>query len=228
MQINIQGHNLELTRPLRDYAVKKIGKLQEFFKNIQKTVVVLDYRDIDDHFRSHVAEVSLWAAGKKVIRATEAGQDMYAAIDLVFEELKRQLKRHKEKHVKEARREARKLKEITRLPAPLKEKPNGPVLAKMKQFNISNMTLDEARAQLQLSGHAFFLYRNAETSEINVLHGEDILTPTSVKMLSEKEAADEMKKAKNDFLAFINKETNDMAVIYKRRSGNFGLIEAAL
>lgn len=114
MQINIQGHHTVLTGPLREYAEKKITKLQEFFSNIQKITVMLDARQNLDTKRSQVAEVSIWAAGKKLIRATEAGQDMYAAIDLVFEELKKQLVRHKEKHVKEVRRAAEKLKEIAR------------------------------------------------------------------------------------------------------------------
>ena len=114
MQINIQGHGIELTEPLRDYANKKIGRLTEFFSNIQKIQVTLDARKNDDFKRSQVVEVSLWAAGKKLIRATEAAQDMYAAIDLVFAELERQVIKHKEKHVKEIRRGASKLKQFLR------------------------------------------------------------------------------------------------------------------
>jgi putative sigma-54 modulation protein len=228
MQLNIQGHNLELTPPLRDYAVKKIGKLQEYYKNIQKAEVTLDYRDIDDQFKAHVAEVSVWVAGKKVIRASEAGQDMYAAIDLVFDELKRQLKRHKEKHVKEVRRNARKLKEVTRTAPPLELKADGPVMVKMKQFNINNMTEQEAREQLKMSGHEFFVFRNAETSEINVLHGEDVILPSTAKALSAEEASNELKKSGANFMAFINKGTDELSVLYKRRSGNLGLIEPAL
>ena len=77
-------------------------------------MIVLDVRKINDLKRSQVAEVSMWVSGKKVIRATEAGEDMYAAIDLVYEELKRQLVKHKDKHVKENRRVAEKFKENQR------------------------------------------------------------------------------------------------------------------
>ncbi len=99
MQISIQGHGIELTEPLREYAHKKIGRLEEFFKNIQRIQIILDVRAIDDLNQKHVAEVNLWAAGKRLIRASEAGKDMYAAIDEVFEELERQVKKHKEKRV---------------------------------------------------------------------------------------------------------------------------------
>lgn len=228
MQIKVQGHNLELTRPLGDYAIKKISKLQEYYKNIQKASVTLDYRDIDDQLRSHVAEVSIWVAGKKVIRASDAGSDMYAAIDLVFEELKRQLTRHKEKHVKEVRRAAQKIKQLSRTIPPLNLKPTGPVLVKMKQFNISNMTEVDARDQMKILGHDFYVFRNVETSEINVLHSGEVIKPDAVKTLSEEEASSELKKSGANFLAFVNKVTEEMAVLYKRRSGNFGLIEPAL
>ncbi|OGC07551.1 ribosomal subunit interface protein [candidate division WOR-1 bacterium RIFOXYD2_FULL_36_8] len=114
MQMNIQGHGIELTSPLSQYATKKLEKLQEFYKNIIKMMVVLDVRKNKDIKNSHVADVSIWVSGKKVVHASEVGEDMYAAIDLVYEELKRQLVRHKEKHMKETRRVAEKLKERQR------------------------------------------------------------------------------------------------------------------
>lgn len=104
MQIKIQGHGMELTPALKAYAEKKIGKLDEFFSNIIKAEIILDDRHSRDSKKRQVAEVSMWLAGKKVIRATEAGEDMYAAIDLVAEELKQQLKKFKDKHVKNKRR----------------------------------------------------------------------------------------------------------------------------
>lgn len=110
MQIKIQGHGMDLTPALKAYAEKKIGKLDEFFSNIIKAEIILDDRHIRDSKRRQVAEVSMWVAGKKVIRATEAGEDMYAAIDLVSEELKQQLKKFKDKHVKNKRREAEEIK----------------------------------------------------------------------------------------------------------------------
>ncbi|MFA4858862.1 MAG: ribosome-associated translation inhibitor RaiA, partial [Candidatus Margulisiibacteriota bacterium] len=93
MPIIVQGHGTHLTPALRSYAFKKFEKLPQFFENIQKIEIILDARTTADSSRSQVAEVTVWAAGKKVIRATEAGQDMYAAIDLVYEEIKSQIKK---------------------------------------------------------------------------------------------------------------------------------------
>ncbi len=111
MQINIQGHGIALTEALKEYANKKIGHLEHFFSNIQKAMVILDARDNSNIKKSQVAEASVWLAGKKVVRATAAGENMYASIDLVVDELKRQVQKHKEMHIDEKRRASEKMKE---------------------------------------------------------------------------------------------------------------------
>ncbi|MBI5701299.1 ribosome-associated translation inhibitor RaiA [Candidatus Saganbacteria bacterium] len=116
MQINIQAHHTELTAPIRSYATKKIEKLQEYYKNILKAEITLEVRANDDTRRNQVTEVTLWVSGKKVIRASDGAKNIYAAIDLVEEELKKQLKKHKDKHIKEARRSAEKIKSKFRKP----------------------------------------------------------------------------------------------------------------
>ncbi len=228
MQINIQGHNVDLTQPLRSYAVKKIGKLEEYFKNIQKILIILDVRSNDDSKRTNVADVSIWAAGKKVIHASEAGENMYAAIDLVFDELKKQLQKHKEKHVKEARRSAEKVKEISRTVVLVPQSTMKQTIAKLKRFDIKTMTKEEALEEQKILGHDFFVFRNSETGELNVLHKGKVIAPDSLKALSEEEAAETLQKNNESFLPFLNPNTNEINVLYKRKSGNLGLIEPAL
>lgn len=227
MQINIQGHGIELTPALKEYATRKIGRVQEFFNNIQKVQITLDVRKIDDLRKSQVAEVSLWAAGKKVIRATEAAHDMYSAIDLVAAEIERQVKKHKEKHVKEGRRIGERIKQLTRTFIPSFMRSGEPALARMTRFDISNMTFSEAQAERSKHGHSFFLFRNAETGEVNVLHKNELIDPAKAKKLSEDEAVRALKASDAEFLAFMNPNTSEMNVVYKRKSGNLGLIEPA-
>ncbi len=228
MQLNIQGHGVELSKPLREYAEKKLNKLDEFFYGIQKAQVVLDARSDSDIKRSQVAEVTLWLSGKKVVRATEAGEDMYAAIDLVAEELGRQVKKHKEKHIKETRRQGEKIKQLTHSVAPGPLAAGEPVLVKLKRFNITAMTKEEAIAETEKLGHDFFLFRNAETGEINVLYQNKVIDPDKVPTFSEKDAAKQLTDKGGKFLAFLNANTNELNVIYKRKSGNLGLIEPVL
>ncbi|MBU0573515.1 MAG: ribosome-associated translation inhibitor RaiA, partial [Candidatus Margulisbacteria bacterium] len=226
MQINIQGHGVELTPYLRDYAIKKLKRVTEFYSNIQKMEIVLDARDIKNDKRAQVAEVSIWAAGQKVMHAAAGGQDMYAAIDEIYEEIKRQIVKQKDKKIKERRREGREIKEMTRSGLSFFEEGSAsPVVVKAKRFNIHNMTIEEAAAEQEMRGHDFYIFRNAESGELNVLHEGAVLDNSTVKTLSEDEASKKAVKSATPFLAFINKDSNDLNVIYKRRSGNFGLIQ---
>jgi len=118
MQVTLTGHGLEITPALRDYVHGKIGKLEEFFKNIQKVEVVLDARSTDNADKRQVAELRVWMSGLKVVKAIEGGRDMYAAFDLALGEAERQVEKHKEKLGHEKRREAQRAKLSSRLKNP--------------------------------------------------------------------------------------------------------------
>ena len=118
MQITVTGRNIDITPPIRDYVHEKVGKLEEFFNNIQKIEVVLETHSIDDVERRQVAEIRAWMGGLKMIQATEAGRDIYAAVDLCVEEAKRQIIKHKDKLGHEQRRKARKSKRTISSPNP--------------------------------------------------------------------------------------------------------------
>ncbi|MFH1542141.1 MAG: ribosome-associated translation inhibitor RaiA [bacterium] len=114
MQIKVTGRNIDLTQAIKDYALSKAQKLEEFYTKIQKVEVVLEARHIDDPERTQVAEFRAWLAGKKVVQAIEGGRDIYAAIDLALAEIERQIKKHKEKHSKGLRRIASRIKHLFR------------------------------------------------------------------------------------------------------------------
>jgi len=118
MQIKISGHGMEVTPALRDYVQQKAGKLEEYFKNIQKVEVILDARSIADADRRQVAEVRAWMGGNRMVQAKEGGRDMYAAIDLVLDEVKKQVEKHKEKMGHEKIRKTRKWKLLSHLKLP--------------------------------------------------------------------------------------------------------------
>lgn len=226
MQIKITGRGTEITAPLRDYVHEKVGKLEEFFNNIQKVEVILDARSIDNVDRRQVAEIRAWMAGLKMIQATDAGRDMYAAIDLAVEEAKRQIQRHKRKHVQEKRRQAEKIKYETGSEV-YEETESGPVLVKLNRFANKPMNLEEAKDELRILGQDFLAFRNTESEEINVIRksGEDfeLLRPEE-EMLPD-EAVEELKKSGKGLIIFNNKSTRNPSVVFRRKSGNFGLIE---
>jgi len=229
MQIKITGRGTEITAPLRDYVHDKVGKLEEFFRNIQKIEVVLDARAIDDVEKRQVAEIRAWMAGLKMIQASEAGRDMYAAIDLAVEEAKRQIQRHKQMHVQEQRRKAEKVKKELTVVTHIEEK-TGPVLVRLNRSAGKPMKLDEAKEELKLMKQDFLAFRNIETNEMNVVrkNGKDFEVLRPEKELLPEEAVEELKKSGSPLIVFNNKSSRAPSVVFRRKSGNFGLIEPEL
>jgi putative sigma-54 modulation protein len=109
---------------------------------------------------NHVAEATVWTKGP-VLRAREASGDMKASIDQLVDKLERQVKRYREKRRVAPRRQGR-----GEHPAP----PAEVEIVKTKQFVVDAMSADEAVLQLELVGHDFFVFRNADTDSVNVVY----------------------------------------------------------
>lgn len=161
MNINqVTGRNLNVTDAMRTYAEDKLSRLDRFYDQVVDAKVVMSYHT----GRSEPAkvEVQLNVPGG-IVRAEESGVDTYAAIDLVTDKLERQLKRFKGRHL--ARRGA----ERPSLEEPVDEDA-APRIARVKRFALRPMTADDAAVQMDALGHTFFLFRNADTDEINVIY----------------------------------------------------------
>jgi len=230
MQIKVTGRGLEITAPLRDYVHGKVSKLEEFFTNIQKTEVVLDVRSTDNVERRQVAEIRVWLAGLKTIQASAAGRDMYAAIDLALAETERQIKQHKEKLIHEQRRKASKIKTEISENSQWQTEGQGPVLVKVSSFAAKPMDYEEAKAELKVLGQDFLAFRNAANDEVNVVrkNAEDYELLRPEKELTADEAIEELNVSGNNLIIFNDKSNQIPAIIFLRKSGNYGLIEPEL
>lgn len=91
MQINLSGHHIEITDPLRDFVNSKFAKLERHFESINNVQVTLTVEKL-----KQIAEAKLNVNGGEIF-ATSEHDDMYAAIDLLMDKLDRQLLKHKEK-----------------------------------------------------------------------------------------------------------------------------------
>lgn len=226
MQIKISGRGIKITDPIRDYVHEKTGKLEDFFNNIQKVEVILDARSNENAERRQVAEIRAWVAGLKVIQASEAGRDIYAALDLAVEEAKRQIERHKEKHVQEQRRKAERVKQQLR-EAPQFIPTKETALVKLNRFARKPMNFEEACAELKSMGQDFLAFRNTEAKEVNVVRRNkenfELLRPE--KEMTPEEAVEILKKNGGELVVFNNSSTRIPSVVFRRKSGNFGLIE---
>ncbi|OGI40016.1 MAG: ribosomal subunit interface protein [Candidatus Muproteobacteria bacterium RBG_16_64_10] len=91
MHINVTGHQVEVTEPLRQYAAEKIGRIHKHFDHVTTTNIVLHVQKT-----RHIAEATIHAKGAQ-LHADAEGADMYAAIDALADKLDRQVLKHKEK-----------------------------------------------------------------------------------------------------------------------------------
>ena len=90
MLVNVRTHHLDITAALKEYAKKKLVKLDRFFENIQEITIELDISSASDENKRQIANAIVKASGV-LIRAEEANKDMYASIDGIFDKLEAQL-----------------------------------------------------------------------------------------------------------------------------------------
>jgi len=102
MQLNLTGHHVEITPPLREYVDNKLTKLERHFEQVSNIHVILTVDKL-----THKAEATVRVSGADLF-ADSIEEDMYAAIDGLVDKLDRQLKRHKEKLQDHHAREAQK------------------------------------------------------------------------------------------------------------------------
>ncbi len=164
MRILITGKNIEVSDYLRELVNKKVSKLERYFPNdtvAQVTMAVERSR--------HIVEVTIPYSGG-IIRGEEVTGDMYASIDNVLDKLEKQIIKHRTRLEKNLRAGAFKPEEgfMSDITEDADDEPAH--LVRVKRFDMKPMTVEEAMLQLQLLGHAFYVFSNADTDDINVIY----------------------------------------------------------
>ncbi|MGF7184702.1 putative sigma-54 modulation protein [Desulfitispora alkaliphila] len=165
MNIIIRGKNIELTPAIKDHVEKRIGKLDKYFENVSEAQVTLSVEK-----DRHRVEVTIPLEGI-ILRGEEETADMYASVDMVVDKLEKQISKHKTKLAKKIKQKS--LLDLV---------PNGngeiekvveadePSVVRTKKFAIKPMPVEEAILQMNMLGHNFFVFSNAETGQANVLY----------------------------------------------------------
>jgi len=180
MKLVIHGKNIEITEAIREYVHQKIEKAVSHFQQLTTEVDVhLSVAKNPRITSKQAAEVTIYANGT-VIRAQESSEDLYASIDLVADKIARQLRKYKEK--RKAKNHKEKTVEVELVEQKVEEQPivedligdRAPELPKevvrTKYFAMPAMTVEEALEQLQLIDHDFYMFRNADSDELNVIY----------------------------------------------------------
>ncbi len=163
MQVQVRGRNMEVTNALKEYVEKRVGKLGKYLDGITEAQVTLTVEK-----GSHRVEVTI-PINSMLVRGEEATQDMYASIDLVVDKLEKQIRKYKGKLFKRLGKAAGEAAGDA-APAVNLNQEDSPQVVRTKRFTIKPMSLDEAILQMNLLGHSFFVFTNAETEQVNVLY----------------------------------------------------------
>lgn len=161
MRYIISGKNIDVTEGLKSAIYEKIGKLEKFF--IPDTEVHVTMTVEKDRQK---IEVTIPMKGN-IIRAEQTTNDMYVSIDLVEEIIERQLRKYKNKLIDQKQSAANFNKSFIEDEIIDDEEIK---ILKTKKFAIKPMDPEEACIQMELLGHNFFVYRNADTNEVNVVY----------------------------------------------------------
>ncbi|BCC43962.1 40S ribosomal protein S30 [Bacillus cereus] len=168
MKFNIRGENIEVTPALKEYVEKKLSKLERYFDTFPEIKVNLKVYSDKQRVEVTIPFTDL------LLRAEETNSDMYAAIDLVVDKLERQIRKHKTK-VNRKLREKGSMKTNFILPEAVAVQDaveeDELELVRTKRFDLKPMDVEEAILQMDMLGHNFFVFTNADTNETNVVYG---------------------------------------------------------
>ena len=161
MKFVITGRNIDVTPGLKSAVEDKIGKLEKYFTPETEVHVTLSV----EKDRQKI-EVTIPVKGT-VIRSEQISSDMYVSIDLVEEIIERQLKKYKNKLI-ERQQGSHYLKQEF-----IDKEYNDDdevTIVRSKKFDIKPMYAEDACIQMELTGHNFFVFCNAETDQVNVVY----------------------------------------------------------
>lgn len=161
MRYTITGRNIDVTPGLRAAIEEKIGKLDRYFNPDTEVIVTLSVQKDRQKI-----EVTIPLKGR-TIRAEESSSDMYVSLDLVEEIIERQMKKYKNKLI-DKKQSAQAFSSL--FINEEYESDDEVKIVKLKKFAVKPMDPEEACIQMELLGHSFYVFLNAETEEVNVVY----------------------------------------------------------
>lgn len=162
MNIIISGKNIEVSDGLRNAVETKLGKLEKYFTPDTKIMVTLSVEK-----ERQKVEVTIPVKGS-IIRSEQVSNDMYVSIDLVEEVIERQLRKYRKKLIDKHQSVANFQKSFLDQDTGIED--DEIKIERTKKFDIKPLFPEDACVQMELLGHNFFVFVNAETNETNVVY----------------------------------------------------------
>jgi len=165
MELQITGKNIDLLPAVRGYIERKLGKLSRRLPNIIESKVEVSEEKTASPQQRFVVRVTLNSSGT-LLHGEERGEDLFTAIDKVAAIMNRQIEHYKGKLYEKGRGSSfarSEFSEEAEIQPPRQ-------VVKVKRFAVKPMSVAEATDQMELLGHDFFLFFNADTRELNLLY----------------------------------------------------------
>ena len=163
MNYNIAGKNIDLTEGLKQAVYDKLGRLEKFFAEDANANITLSVEK-----ERQKIEVTIPMKGH-IIRAEQVSDDMYVSIDMVVEIIERQVTRYKKKIIDKEQDASFFNDRFLEDESEALEEDEIKII-RSKRFAVKPMYPEDACIQMELLGHNFFVFRNAETDEVNVVY----------------------------------------------------------
>lgn len=168
LNFNIRGENIEVTPALRDYVENKIERVERYFNGDISANANVNLKVYND--KQTKVEVTI-PMKNLTLRAEERHDDMYAAIDLIVDKLERQIRKHKTKVNRKFReREGAGLyfANVTQTETAVNE--DEYTVVRTKQFDLKPMDQEEAILQMNMLGHDFYIFTDADSDSTNIVY----------------------------------------------------------
>ena len=181
MQVIVQGRNFEVTDRLHEYVEDKVNRLDRYLSTITEARVELATEKTRSAEDRQVAQLTIRSKGV-LLRSEERSGDMFTSVDMAMDKIKRQIDRYKSKRrgrLRSAQAEAplaaldeeEEEEEILSTELAEEEEEEGTArIARTKRFRMTPMGPEEAVEQMELLGHNFFVFYNADDGEVNVVY----------------------------------------------------------
>ncbi|ACL74755.1 ribosome hibernation-promoting factor, HPF/YfiA family [Ruminiclostridium cellulolyticum] len=162
MNIIISGKNIEITEALREKVTKKVKKLEKFFNSDTEVHVTLSVQRV-----SQIVEITIPFNGV-TLRAEDQNEDMYTSIDRVIDLIERQIRKNKTRLERRLHDHDFKV-DNSKFTYDVQEETEFKVV-RSKRFAVKPMDVEEAILQMNLLGHEFFMFYNADSRQVNVVY----------------------------------------------------------
>ena len=160
MRVTVIGKNIDVTPALKEVVERKISKLDRYFEPDVAARATLTVQK-----NSQIFEVTIPSNGV-ILRCEESTDDMYKSIDLVQAKLERQIRKQR---TKLQRRKNESLR-FSNFDEVISEEDDQGEIVKVKKFNIKPMSTEEAILQMELVAHNFFVFKDSDTDNVNVVY----------------------------------------------------------